>query len=128
MEQLVSVKIVTKEIHLENNALPEGEFQINPSFTRTVGYLDDDNAFTELTVEINNTDEKPFPINLKVVMDGVFNLNSIKNEDRDYFLRVTAVTIIFPYLRSMISSITTSSFFPPIVFPVIDVLKLFPEE
>ena len=76
-------------------------------------------------INLENKEENPFPINLKIVLTGNFSLEKVANEDRDNFLKHQAVQILFPYIRTMVSNITSSSMMMPIVLPVIDVLTLF---
>lgn len=128
MEPLVDMQIITKEISLKNNALPDGEFVINPTFTRNVGQMEDGRSFTELSVDFENTDTHPFPLDIHVTIVGIFTMDNIKENDRDRFLRINAVQILFPYLRNIITNVTANSFLPPIVLPVIDVLTLFEED
>lgn len=128
MEPVVEMRFQTNEVSIKNNFLQEGNFTINPSFTRKTGFVDKDTAFTELSVEIKNTEEHPFPVDIRVSITGFFKNVSIPPEQEEQFLKINAVQILFPYLRTIISSITTASMFPPIILPIIDVTTLFPED
>ena len=128
MEPVVEMRFQTNEVSIKNNGLPEGQFTINPRFTRKTGFVDKDTAFTELGVEIVNTEEHPFPVDICVNVTGFFKNVSLAPEQEEVFLKVNAVQILYPYLRSIVSTITTASMFPPIILPVIDVSTLFPED
>lgn len=128
MEPVVEMRFQTNEVSIKNNGVPEGQFTINPRFTRNIGFVDKDTAFTELKMEIINTEEHPFPVDIKVSVTGFFKNISIPADQEDEFLRVNAIQILFPYLRSIVSTITTASMFPPIILPIIDVSQLFPED
>lgn len=127
MESFVNFQIITEEVSISNNFLPDGEFMVSPEIKRETGIIDSENNlyFTRLTLRLENKEENPFPINLKIVLTGNFSLEKVANEDRDNFLKHQAVQILFPYIRTMVSNITSSSMMMPIVLPVIDVLTLF---
>jgi len=127
MNVLASMTINTKEIYVKNNELSGGQFTVDPRFVRATN-LEGNIGRTELTVEILDTPENRFPVDIRVTMEARFDLQQIKEDQRERFLEITAVQLLFPYLRSLISSITTSALMPPIVFPVIDVNTLVKEE
>lgn len=127
MQTYANMLITTKEIHVKNNELPAGQFTVNPRFVRTTN-KEGNTGRTELMAEILNTPEVPFPLDIRVVMEAKFDLQQIPEDQRTHFLEITAVQILFPYMRSLLSSITSSALMPPIIFPVIDVNSLFKEE
>ncbi len=124
MQMLAEMQITTKEISIINHDLPAGKFSVDPHFVRATN-KDGNIGQTELTMEILNTPEHPFPMDIRVTMLGRFNMQQIPEAQHDSFLEITAVQIMFPYLRTLLSSITTSALMPPIVFPVVDVRSLF---
>ena len=124
---ITNVEIITNEISIKSNKLPKGNFTIAPRFTRNIG-TDNETGFVELICEILNSEEQPFPVNIRVSLTGVFDLSQVPDDQRDYFLKITAVQIIFPYVRNIVSTITSSALMPPIILPIIDVKKLFPEQ
>lgn len=127
MNVLASMTINTKEIYVKNNELPAGQFTVNPRFLRTTN-KNGNTGRTELTVEILDTPENRFPVDIRVTMEAQFDMQQIPEDQRDNFLDITAVQLLFPYMRSLISAITTSALMPAIVFPVIDVRSMFNDE
>lgn len=123
-----NVEIITNEIKITNHQMPAGEFELIPTFSRKTGRLTDDKYFTELSVTISNTEEHPFPIDLYVCMTAAFSADNIPSEDIDNFLKIDGAAVLYPYLRSLISSIATSALMPPIILPVIDMETLFAEK
>lgn len=128
MESVVDMMLQTDEVSIKNNNLPDGNYTVNPQFTRHIGFIDKDTAYTELVLEITNTEEHPFPVDIKVVVRGLFRNRKIPKEQEEQFLKINAVSILYPYVRTIVSTITTASLFPPIILPVIDVSNLFPED
>lgn len=128
MSIVTNMELITKEISVKHNNLPVGEFVMNTRFRRNIGTTEDGRYFTELSVLIANTEENPFPIDLHVCIVGIFELEGKDQEYIDIFLRVNAVQILFPYLRTMVSNITSSAMMPPIVLPIINPQELFPDD
>lgn len=128
MQPLVNFQLVTNEISVRNHHLPNGQFNISPRITRNITRDDETHATVEIVLEIINSKEAPFPIDLRVRLSGIFDISAFPAEEVDDFLKIQAVQILFPYVRTMVSSITASALMPPIVLPVIDVRTLFPEE
>ena len=85
-------------------------------------------GYTELIAEIVNTPDAPFPLDIRVSLTGIFEMNNIPLEQHDSFLKITAVQVLFPYVRNIISTVTASALVPPIVLPIIDVKTLFQQE
>lgn len=127
METLANMQLVTNEISMKVNDIPDGEFKIIPKFTRSVGMLSETTGYMELVTEIMNTPDNPFPVDIKVSITAVFDMDNFPKEQYDSFLKLNAVQIVFPYVRNIISNITTSAMIPPIILPIVDVKKLFPE-
>ncbi len=132
MVSLVDFEIKIEEISIKNNNLESEQesFDISPEISRDLRFLNDDQSIgqTRLNFSLINSDENIFPIDLRIILVGTFVLEKISEEDRESFLKYQAVQILFPYLRTMLSNITSSAFMSPILLPVIDVYKLFGDE
>lgn len=128
MEHLANMMIVTNEITVKNNNIQDGVFTLSPRFTRNTGMKAENTGYTELIAEIVNTPDAPFPLDIRVSLTGIFEMNNIPLEQHDSFLKITAVQVLFPYVRNIISTVTASALVPPIVLPIIDVKTLFQQE
>jgi preprotein translocase subunit SecB len=101
------------------------EFRISPSFDTSLDEIGDDNYKVKLSVSILSTVDNPQPFNLVVVMTGNFKI-SFESEDeklKQTLLHDNTVAIMFPFLRSIIASLTTTANIPPLFLPVIDVAE-----
>ena len=128
MRQLTNMLLITNEVSIKNNNLPAGPYKVAPKFTRNISKHVDGRSAVELVAEITNTEENPFPVDIRVSMTGIFDTRGFKEEEVDSFLKINAVQILFPYIRTTISNITSGAFMAPIILPVVDVLSLFQEE
>ena len=128
MQPLVNMEMVVNEISIKNNNLPAGNFNIEPVVKRNIGELDENHMVVELVAEIVNTEEHPFPVDIRVSIAGKFETGKIPKEEVDHFLKIQAVQILFFFFWSMVTNITTNAMLPPIVLPVVDVRTLFDDE
>lgn len=125
---LANMQIVTNQISIKNNQMSDGQFECHPVFTRHTGRVDEKTAYTQLIVDIKNSEEHPFPVDIYVDVTGVFELTGLPENQVDQFLKEQAVQIIFPYLRNMISSVMSTALMPPLILPIIDVRKVFQDD
>lgn len=128
MKPLVNMRLITNEVHIKNNNLPDGQFSMVPRLSRNIRNIDNEHTAVELTVEIINSDEHPFPIDVRATMTGVFEVSTLPEDTVENFVKIQAIQIILPYIRALITSATAGSLYPPVVLPVIDVRNLFAEE
>lgn len=103
------------------------EFQISPTFGMRLNDLGEDKYKVQLSFLIKASEENPLPFNLEVVMTGNFAICMESEEDelKQTLLHENTVAIMFPFLRSIIASITTISNIPPLVLPVINLVEAF---
>ncbi len=127
MDSLVNYKLITNEIRLSNNKLPKGAFSIDPKINRSIDVIDDTHSSVTYVLEIKNTPEHPFPIDILVSVTGIFDISCLNEKDVDDFLKIQSCQIIFPNIRTIVATLTASSLMPPILLPVIDARKLFGE-
>lgn len=105
-----------------------GKVSLAPTFSRRVRHAAENDKlfFVSLTVKIENTPEAPKPFDLLVTMTGIFETDATDNEARKEAV-VRATALLYPYLRSAITSLTTTALAAPIVLPVMNG-TLFPED
>ncbi len=128
MEVLTNMKLVANEISVKNNRLPGGTFNLLPQIQRKIGRVDETHMSVELQIVISNTEENPFPVDIRASMTGIFDMSKIAEKDRDSFLKIQSVSLILPHLRSMIASTTAAALMTPLMLPIYDARMLFPEE
>lgn len=86
-----------------------------------------ENVFVlKLIMEVFPTKErKVYPFNLKVTMSGFFEYEG--NIDVEQYLP-NAAAIMYPYMRSIVTSITSNANVAPLILPTINTRKLFEEK
>lgn len=66
-------------------------------------------------------------VNIRIKIYGIFSCQCEDQNIKDQLLSKNAVAILFPYLRSQISMVTTQPYSAPIVIPAININALFDE-
>lgn len=130
MTKIKKMTIITNEISLTSNNLPNGNFQVKPYITRRFGKIQEKgNEYgVEMQVVFKDEPENRFPINLTIRITGLFEIEGDDVKEINNFLKIQGVQIIFPYLRSMVSNITSSALLPPIILPIINPYDFKDEE
>lgn len=127
MEPLVNMQFVINEVTLKNHNITGENFQVKPRFTRNIKKLNESNVNVELRVEILNTEENPFPMDITVSMSGIFDISKLEEKDIRQFLEIQSVQFLLPYIRNLITTLTTASLMTPLMLPIYDARKLFSE-
>lgn len=100
------------------------EFELNPHLEHKMVEAGDDRYEIHLSIEIASTEEKPMPFELKVSLVGYFTFcdenNEIPKRAKNAILRENTVSILFPFLRSTVASVTTSANIPTLVLPIMN--------
>ena len=123
----INFSLMVNELSLKNNNLPHDEYTITPLFSRRIQILEDHVGVVQLRIEIKNTDETPFPMDLVVDLSGRFQMEDIHQEQIEEFLKFQAVRILLPYLRSMVTNLTSTALAAPILLPLMDPVEMFKE-
>ena len=138
MEEIESVGLLfnsygIKTIEL-NTALPQllkkgqaNEVGLDVQFSKEIIKLNDNEFSVDLGVEITGMDSnQKNVINLKICMEGYFELiGNPSDKEFEDSANINAVSILFPYLRTVVSTITILSNFNKIDLPPMNIIKWF---
>ena len=115
-------RFVVKELSIVNHDLnSKTPFQIKPSFSKKISKLSDEEYEVAIKVEFKNTAENPFPFDLIATIALITKIEgTIDEKTLDDYLNKNCVQILFPYLRSSVTSLTSASLMTPLVLPIID--------
>ncbi len=87
------------------------------------GVLDKASSTFKLVLDILIT-EKNNELNIEVQSEGEFVYNNLTDERLNQFLYLNAPAILFPYIRSYITSLTALSGVSPVVLPTLNLSSL----
>ena len=100
------------------------EFQLHPSFNHELIDKGDNKYDVKLSVEIKPEDDHPMPFQLRVEIIGQFAYidDSIKPDldMKQQVLRKNTVSILFPFLRQIVASLTSNANVATLMLPIMN--------
>ena len=118
-------KIEITKFSFNNKSEINKQYELNPQFGRAIRQLNDLDYEIRLAFKVNDAEGKSAPFDIDLEILGVFSFPDINKNDIDAFMKYNATSIIFPYLRSALSSAMSALMVPPIFLPVVDSSKMF---
>lgn len=100
------------------NKLPNGsKIQLETKYSYNVQYSKDLTCRGELTAKVTDK-EKPEQFSINVRMIGIFAFE--EGADKD-LLHIETFRLLFPFVRSLVSTITVNAGIPAVILPNIDI-------
>ncbi len=103
------------------------KLSFNPNFGVNLVTDDNDEAKVTLTFVLENE----LPFNIKVTLEGRFKYNASEDEANiglDELLKKNATAILFPYLRAIVSQLTSmGNEYQPLLIPAMNIGALLDE-
>ena len=104
---------------------PEGKVSYTFNFQKNTEILSDKEIQENLTVNVYYPeDENDTKLKLSITMAGRFNCS----EKWDDKWEANILAIMFPYLRGLVSMITSNSGREPIILPTVNLAAMFPSK
>lgn len=115
---LVYYRVNKLEFSFNEGVKPNSSFQIKPKIECKIAKKEDI-LFVNLTLKINEDISGPVPFNLKVLLAGTYKTADGSSLDLvDQKTQINeAFSILYPYLRSIVSSITLNCNIPAYILP-----------
>ena len=117
---------VVDSVEFKNNPNFEGE-EIQLRFEPSVEFdIEGDELLVFLSVSVFKDAEKynsPFEMNVRVV--GYFKLYGDGNIEK---YKINAVSVLFPYVRSIITTYTAAANVNPLILPTVNINKMLAEK
>lgn len=115
--------ILNKSFKLE----PNHKIQVKPSFNREMTKRDD-NSFT-MTLSLSFDDyHEEIPFYLDIQISGVFAVDNWEKEPALSVSKINGTVILFPYLRSLVTTLTANANVPPYILPITNPVSLFKDK
>lgn len=120
-------KYIIENIEFDYNLeFNDDESELDFSIDKEFIPLEEKAFVLKLIMEVFPTKErKVYPFNLKITMSGFFEYEG--NIDVEQYLP-NAAAIMYPYMRSIVTSITSNANVAPLILPTINTQKLFEEK
>lgn len=125
--RMINYKVLKFAFDLnENFEFTNSLIDVRPSFNRNIQKINENQYVLKLSVNISNTINKgPIPFNAEVVISSVFELENWETGDANTIAIKNATAIMFPYLRTLLATITLNGNVPPYNLPIMDISRLF---
>lgn len=119
--------VVDKSIYKTNKNFREERVKLDIKIDKSIKYSKDSN---ELLVTLKcyvfeDAEIKNYPFSLFVQVTGNFEANDVPEGEFSTVTNINAVSILFPYIRSLISTLTANFNVQPLILPPINVIRLF---
>jgi preprotein translocase subunit SecB len=102
---------------------------IDFNIERAIDYSDDNTIYVTLKVRIfDHAAEKNYPFSMNLSLTGIFEVGEVTAEEKSQLAEGNAVAILFPYLRSIVSTYSANANVAPLILPPINVLKLIEDQ
>lgn len=118
-------KVTNIQFKINNKFKYKQKIQISPNFSRKIYKVDSNHFVTELKVDISDLSDVIMPFHTKISIEGIFELEDWENQEKLTYVLNNASAILFPYLRTTLSSVTQISGLPTYTLPVINIAKYF---
>ncbi|HAC34925.1 MAG TPA: protein-export chaperone SecB [Gammaproteobacteria bacterium] len=126
-------KLYLKDLSFESPQAP-GVFQqtttpqIDINLATDSAVLDEGNyeVSIKITISAKGTDSPLFLVEIEQA--GVFQVEGVEGDQLNYALSVTCPNILFPYARQVISEMTVSGGFPPLVMSPVNFEVLYQQK
>lgn len=126
---IVNMNIVVENALFKQNKIEVTSCKLYPDIKGEIKKQSEEIYSCMLSVSILNTECNPFPFDLNVEMVGYFTFkNGIEQSDVEKFIQTNGVQMIFPYLRSTVTTLTQGCLVNPIILPIVDSRLLFNKE
>ena len=125
------INYVVNEIRFKyNDQFKMESVKIDFNVKKNIAYNEQNNSAV-VTLDVNVFDdcvENNYPFSFYVRVSGFFEVTNLESKDEKMLIEANAIAILFPYVRSLISSFTVNANVSPLILPPINVLKLFQKE
>ena len=119
------------EVQFYNNQLfEERSVQLDFHISHNIEYTEDENNTFFVTLNIvifDKAKENNYPFTMNVSITGIFQTNIEDVDSIRKFAEINSIAILFPYLRSIVSTYTANANIQPLILPPINVVNMLKE-
>lgn len=117
MKNITFKAFKASEIDFVNKHENGTRIEFENKYSYNVKYSANNTCIGEFTVEVNDKADKD-KFHIKAVVLGIFTYNP---EAKKEIIHVETYKELFPYVRTMISSLTVNAGIPPVIIPNFDI-------
>lgn len=121
----VNELVYQKNIEYEHSS-DKKQIMLFPKLVRNIKKMPNNKFEVHLGVVVSaDKDGNDIPFYLSVNISGFFNL--LGEETDETFINQNALAILFPYLRSLVTTVTVNAGIPPIILPAVNIIQMLEE-
>ncbi len=115
--------ILNKSFKIE----PNHKVQVKPNFNREITKRNNDSFILSLAISLDDYNED-IPFYLDIQISGIFNVEKWEQEPALSLSKINGTAILFPYLRSLVTTLTANANVPPYILPITNPARLFKDK
>lgn len=125
--KMISYHVLLMKFELnEDFEFKKGKIDIRPTFKRDIQKIDESHFQVILGIEVSSEiNNNPIPFNAEISISSVFELLDWESEISKTINTNNATAIMFPYLRTLLSTLTLNGNVPPYILPIMNINALF---
>ena len=108
---------------------PNQRLDIKPQFSRQVRKSNENPKmmFVNLKVAVLTNENEPKPFDIEVSIVGIYELAEVATPQQERDFVIEATSMLYPYLRSMVTNLTAQAYIQPLNLPVLNG-PIFPDD
>lgn len=120
---LVAKKIYIESMSFHRKEVSDGNLRLSKSsIGKSINPIDDNKYKCSLMLKLLDENETTV---LEVIVSGIFEFRAeLKDEQKQIIILKNTMAILFPYLRSQVTLMTSQPDVEPVVLPVININSL----
>ena len=120
---LVAKKIFVESMNFQRNQVKDGLVRLSQNFVgKNVEMLNQDEYKCSLALKLTDEDQTAC---LEIVISGIFYLKTdLDPEQKEIIVNKNTMAILFPYMRSQVTLMTSQPDIEPVVIPAININAL----
>ncbi len=88
---------------------PTDEYEVQTTVTMSLAFTDDRSSAQVVLMVTVDPDPKARPYKIYVELEGIFSGHDITDDSFVRFCKTAAPSVLFPYVREMVSKVTTDA-------------------
>ena len=106
---------------------PNHKIQVKPTFNREITKRDQNSFILTLSISFDDYNED-IPFYLDIQISGIFSVANWETEPALSVSKINGTVILFPYLRSLVTTLTANANVPPYILPITNPAVLFKDK
>lgn len=103
------------------------KIKVKPNFNREITKRDQNSFILSLSISFDDYNEA-LPFYMDIQISGIFNVNNWETEPALRISSVNGTAILYPYLRSLVTTLTANANVPPYILPITNPAVLFKDK